>query len=175
MSAIEEWRPVRDYYEASSLGRVRSVARLIVDSRGHQYWRPGKLLTPQFLKGTGMSGSGHLRVKIRDRYVLVHHLILEAFDQPCPQGLECRHLNDDGLDNRIENLCWGTRTENARDKVLNGKNHNARKISCKWGHLLEGDNLGITTDGLFRRYCKKCKCRRTRQSRLKRMGAACLT
>src|SRR5215471_1608313 len=47
------------------------------------------------------------------RCVFVHRLILEAFVGPCPKGMEARHLNGDRQDNRLVNLAWGTRLENA--------------------------------------------------------------
>lgn len=30
--------------------------------------------------------------------------------------MECRHLNGNPVDNRLENLCWGTHSENEYDK-----------------------------------------------------------
>jgi len=40
-----------------------------------------------------------------------------------PEDAQCvRHLNDDGEDNRVENLAWGTFTDNLRDAFRNGKN-----------------------------------------------------
>lgn len=52
--------------------------------------------------------------------LLVHRLILRTFDRPPEPGEECRHLNGDGLDNRLENLAWGTRAENQADRVRHG-------------------------------------------------------
>lgn len=50
----------------------------------------------------------------------VHRLILEAFVGPCPPGMEARHLDDNKANNRLENLCWGTPSENYADRVANG-------------------------------------------------------
>ena len=50
----------------------------------------------------------------------VHHLVLEAFDGPCPEGMVCRHLNGNPADNRAENLKWGTEKENNEDKIRHG-------------------------------------------------------
>lgn len=47
----------------------------------------------------------------------VHRLVLEAFrGEPI-----VRHLNDDETDNRIENLAYGSRLDNAADARRNGK------------------------------------------------------
>lgn len=51
---------------------------------------------------------------------MVHKLILEAFVGPRPEGMECRHLNGNGSDNRIANLRWGTPAENTLDKFRHG-------------------------------------------------------
>ncbi|MEE9384561.1 MAG: HNH endonuclease signature motif containing protein [Nannocystaceae bacterium] len=50
----------------------------------------------------------------------VHTLVLTAFVHPRPPEMETRHLNGKKLDNRLENLAWGTRAENAQDKVKHG-------------------------------------------------------
>lgn len=46
----------------------------------------------------------------------VHRLVLLAFVGPCPEGMECRHLNGVRADCRLENLAWGTRDENVEDR-----------------------------------------------------------
>lgn len=50
----------------------------------------------------------------------IHRAVLLAWDREPILGEECRHLNDMPEDNRLENLCWGTRTENVADKRRNG-------------------------------------------------------
>jgi hypothetical protein len=50
----------------------------------------------------------------------VHRLVLEAFVGPCPPGMECRHLNGVRTDNRLVNLAWGTKQENAADVRRHG-------------------------------------------------------
>jgi hypothetical protein len=50
----------------------------------------------------------------------VHSLILETFRGPCPPGMEARHLDGDQANNRLENLAWGTRAEQAEDKRRHG-------------------------------------------------------
>jgi hypothetical protein len=45
----------------------------------------------------------------------VHRLVCEAFHGPCPPGLETLHGDENGLNNRPENLRWGTRKENLNE------------------------------------------------------------
>lgn len=52
---------------------------------------------------------------------LVHRLVLEAFVGPCPDGMECRHLDGNPTNNKLENLCWGTHEENWQDQLAHGK------------------------------------------------------
>jgi hypothetical protein len=81
---------------------------------------------------------GYLRIKIRVgprqfRPTLVHRLVLEAFAGPCPEGMEPRHYPDrNPANNAINNLQWGTRSQNFMDKREHGtawageRHHNAK-------------------------------------------------
>lgn len=68
---------------------------------------------------------GHLAVDLRRvnrRHKLyVHRLVLEAFVGPCPEGMQCRHLDGNPANNRVPNLAWGTPLENAADKRRHGR------------------------------------------------------
>ncbi len=59
----------------------------------------------------------------------IHHIVLETYVGPCPEGMECRHLNGDPTDNRLGNLCWGTRAENHYDAVKHGTHIGNRKFT----------------------------------------------
>ncbi len=68
---------------------------------------------------------GHLRVGLysdkKKKRILVHHLVLIAFVGPRPSGLICRHFPDrNPANNRVENLQWGTHSENEADAVIHG-------------------------------------------------------
>lgn len=100
----ERWRPIPGHkgYEASSLGRVRSVPRTLRDGRK----AGGVVLAQQRDRG------GYLTVKLRGRRVRVNVAVQLAFAGPA----EVRHLDGDQENNRPENLAWGSRVENERDK-----------------------------------------------------------
>jgi hypothetical protein len=88
-----------------------------------------------------------------DRTPLVHHLIAETFHGPRPEGMVVRHLNGNPLDNRAENLRWGTYTENNLDAVAHGTHLHARKTHCPQGHPYDAENTRVYR-GM--RYCRAC-------------------
>jgi len=125
-----EWRPVVGYegtYEVSDRGDVRRVGKTKA-LRGSPLTYAGKYL------GVKLSKSGIAKT------VYVHVLVAEAFHGLRPEGLVCRHLNDEGFDNRIENLAWGTPRQNVDDMHRNGKyvNVRSRQTHCIRGHWLGG-------------------------------------
>lgn len=64
---------------------------------------------------------GHLAVWLgRGRQRLVHRVVLEAFVGPCPEGMECRHVDGNPANNRLDNLAWGTPKENFEDSARHG-------------------------------------------------------
>lgn len=65
----------------------------------------------------------------KQRTIFVHRLQVEAWigPAPSPEHVVIRHLNDIPGDNVLENLCWGTHSENIGD---NTKNH------LKYKHFL---------------------------------------
>lgn len=50
----------------------------------------------------------------------VHHLVLEAFVGPRPEGMQGCHNNGDSKDNCAANLRWDTPKANAMDTLLHG-------------------------------------------------------
>lgn len=76
----------------------------------------------------GRNRRGYLSVHLgrRDQRS-VHKMVLEAFVGPCPEGMECRHLDDDPGNCRLSNLCWGTKDENAADMVRHGRSCTGEK------------------------------------------------
>jgi len=75
----------------------------------------------------------------------VHMLVIRAF-KPKPELMyemyrECRHLDDNGHNNHIDNLEWGTRSQNYEDRVRNGTgNEGERNAQAK---ITEQDVIDI--------------------------------
>lgn len=159
---VEEWRPVPSQpgYEASSLGRIRSVPRAIVRRNGNPMKLRSYLLRPQ---PNGADGRHTVRPSVVGRgpqTKLVHYLVAEAFYGPRPNGgVQVRHLNGNHLDNRVENLQYGSQSENRLDSVRHGTHIQARKKACPRGHVYEPWNLVLS---LLPRERKCLACKRAR-------------
>lgn len=129
----EVWKPIPgfDGYEASSVGRIRSVNRKVrcYNVHGQVGWRryPGKLLSP------GQQSSGHLHVQIgKGNYDYsgenVHTLVALAFLGPRPSpDHEVAHWDGDPTNNRVENLRYATYREQRADMVRHGRAHRGEK------------------------------------------------
>lgn len=99
------------HYEVDDHGNVYSVARTIIDKNGNQKTLRGKRMSPR------RNQSGylvvHLRPSGRSITPLVHRITLSAF-VPQPKGKPfVNHKNGIRHDNRLENLEWCDRSENA--------------------------------------------------------------
>lgn len=151
----EEWRPVvgyEKYYEVSNFGGVKSRDRVVETKAGWTMNRRAKLLSPNI-----HHRSGHLSVQLTGdaglKRVWVHRLVLEAFVGPCPEGSHALHFDDNPKNNSLENLSWGTSSQNAHDRVRNGRNANYNKENCVNGHRLESPNL---QQAKLRKGCRGC-------------------
>ena len=54
------------------------------------------------------------------KWETVHRLVYKTFIGDIPKGLFVRHLNDNPVDNRVENLKLGTQKDNMQDAKRNG-------------------------------------------------------
>lgn len=93
-------------------------------SESGRVWGPGKHGQGCLMKQNPGNKHGHLEVSIRIDgkriHKYVHRLVAEAFI-PNPYNYPIvRHLNGDPEDNRVENLAWGTQTDNMRDAINDG-------------------------------------------------------
>lgn len=113
----EVWKPVVGHegrYEVSDQGRVRSVSTHIIRSDGRS-----RTITSKVLQSKGSSKYAVVNLGSGAEYV--HEIVLKAFVGPKAEGQECRHLNDDSRNNRLENLSWGSHEENMQDAIRNGR------------------------------------------------------
>ncbi len=126
-TASETWRDIpgwEGFYQVSTNGRVRSLDRIVkarhpasgkIEPRKYA----GRVLRLNKMKNGYLWVSLVCNQKLSREYV--HRLVLRAFAGLCPDGLEVCHGNGIRDDNRLENLRYGTRSENAFDALRHGK------------------------------------------------------
>jgi hypothetical protein len=116
---MEQWRPIpgHDGYEASDLGRIRSLDRR-VPQRTKGGVTMSRLWTGRIL-AQAIDGAGYWSVG--EKLGRVHILVMLAFVGPCPDGLEVCHNDGDHRNVALLNLRYDTRKANVADLVRHGK------------------------------------------------------
>lgn len=117
----EEWRaiPGHEGYEASSLGRVRSidrVAHVLTPKGAYERRFRGRVLT------AWLAGEGYLYVSLGAGFkTSVHRVVALTFhgDPPTPEH-HAAHRDGTKVHNAASNVRWATPAENARDKFDHG-------------------------------------------------------
>ena len=166
----EIWRPVPTWeglYDVSDHGRVWSIPRLT---------RTGRVVGGQILAFDRSDPRGYLRVGLkrpeesRQKHYNVHRLVLWAFTGENPADLDTRHLDGNPANNRWApgdeeatvaaggNLMFGTRSENAHDRMRHGtwvnNNRFVGATECIHGHEFDEANTYWRPTG--GRACKAC-------------------
>lgn len=135
---MEEWKEIpgfEGYYEASNLGRIRSLDRYItLDGRWGKYTRfkPGKVMTPKF-DGKRSYLMVMLSKDCQKKKYLVHRLVAMTFLKN-PNGFsEINHKDEDKTNNSVANLEWCTHKYNSnygkRKYSSHGENNSQNKFS----------------------------------------------
>lgn len=140
---IEEWRPVpewEDFYEVSNQGRVRTKQRLTTCSDGRV------LPIPLRVRKTPIGKRGYPVVSLRAcgckfKLVPVHVLVAKAFLGPRPPKNEVRHKDGVKTNNHVDNLEWGTTSDNQNDRAKHGTSNRGER--CGTSVLKEHDVRSI--------------------------------
>ena len=147
----EIWKDIPGYegkYQASNLGNIRSVDRPLVCS-GQKHAEYTRMMKGRILRAARFCKGGHPSVVLGHgkNGSPVHQLVALTFLGPCPEGMEVLHGNGNPTDNRINNLRYGTRTENILDVLRQGGRW--RKLSIDDVEAIRfGDYCGISSKEL---------------------------
>jgi len=99
---------------------------------------------------SGSGGYPYFSVRVGDsqRSIPLHMLLLDAFVGPRPINMECRHLDGDPQNNKLENLCYGTVKQNAEDRARHGRdrcgeNHPRAKLTAAQVATIRGKHTQV--------------------------------
>lgn len=144
---METWRPIPgfDGYEASDLGRIRSVDRDVTVEGGFSRRFRGRVLKLQ------RHGGGYRRLRLgwHSKSYYVHQLVMLAFVGEPPVGQQVAHCNGEPTDNRLVNLRYDSAPGNNADKIRHGTH--GRGEQCPTGRLTQEQVLEIRSSELARK------------------------
>ena len=160
----EIWKDIPGYegkYQASNMGRIKSLSRKVRGRNwmsGKEFWRT---IPECILRPGRYTRFGHVSVVLGHGTPgkPVHQLVLRTFVGEPPEGMEVLHINGDPTDNRLENLRYGTRSENIRDTYVQHRGCNKLSddevVFIKFA-LMNGfpasqlaDEFGVSTSSIY--------------------------
>ena len=131
---MEIWQDIpsyEGYYQASSLGRIRSLSRVVRQKGPKSHYNRkfrSKVLKPR------LQNSGYQIVWLSlwgdVTAYLVHRLVAETFIENVNNNPCINHKNGDKTDNRAENLEWCSYSENIKHSYGFNRKEIAKPIYC---------------------------------------------
>jgi len=141
---MEIFKDIPDYegrYQASNLGRIKSLKRYVNNPSGGKKIVIGRILKQDrsLIKYFTVS----LYKNNKAKHCSIHRLVLLAFVPNPKNKLCCNHKNGIRTDNRLENLEWVTHSENSIHAIKN-------KLK-NFDNIKRGENLTcIEMNGIFK-------------------------
>lgn len=116
------WKRIPGFskYEVSDVGEVRRAERV-------GPWLPGKC-------GVWTSNNGYSMTDMTSdegvcKSISIHRLVMAAFVRPALPGEQVRHMDGRKFNNRLDNLRYGSASDNARDKLRHGTHREGEAIN----------------------------------------------
>lgn len=149
----ERWRDIPGYegrYQASTEGRVRSLDRTVLDSRGWDRRLKGRILKQQLNSVSGYP-CVMLSVDCERRNTVVHRLVAQTFLRMSEKP-QVNHKDGNKQNARVKNLEWRTHRENSI--------HAANVLGVLGVHRRR-PVVAIAPDGAKKHFCSHAEAERS--------------
>lgn len=130
---LERLQMLEQEYETTGV-KMRQVSINCVDLKVFENGKIYDLLGNERIGGN--NGHGYIRIGLNGKYYLVHRIIMLAFYGECPPNKETDHINRVRHDNRLCNLRYVSRSENANNKS-NSKSNKPRNKMIRFLKIME--------------------------------------
>ena len=125
----EIWKDIPGYeglYQASTMGRIRSVDREITYSNGRKYTYKGHVLRQNNKR---WALQVQLSVNQKKKFYNVHNLVMLTFKGTRPNNLLILHEDGNFLNNELSNLRYSNASENQIDIYRQGGKTSQAKLT----------------------------------------------
>lgn len=161
ISQIEQWKDIPDYveiYQASDLGRIKSLSRFIDNGRG------GYISKEKMLR-SNIDRDGYLLVslckngipdKLKRHRIVAQVFIPNPFNLPDVNHTKIKENGEcDKTDNRVVSLEWSSKADNVKHSTVNGlvprgERHHNTKLTDR--QVLEIRASDLTHRELYKMY-----------------------
>lgn len=160
-STKEIWKDVVGYegfYQVSSIGRIKSLGRILVNSRGYSVPIPVKILKPQ-------KRGRYLKIDLTNinsetSQLAIHRLVAMAFCENTYNYPVVNHKDSDPSNSHFYNLEWCTYKHNTHQWMFvekrgrSGANHPNTTLTIEQVNQIRdiGKNNGITTRDIAKKF-----------------------
>lgn len=126
---IEIWKDIpsyEGYYQASNLGKIKSLKRIIMRKDGKPYLQKEQLLKP------GRNRKGYLHCNLTKNFkqtnISVHRLVAITFIDNPNNLPQINHIDGNKENNSVDNLEWISNYDNMQHSIITGI-RNVKKIT----------------------------------------------
>ncbi len=124
---MEIWKNIKEYeglYQVSNIGRVKrleTITKCFDNGKTVAYRKVKERVLKQFKTSNGWYYAVALSKDSKVKMINTHRLVAESFLENPNKYPLVMHLDNNGLNNNVSNLQWGTHKMNNTQPVIEGR------------------------------------------------------